>query len=160
MYFLYFRVEIPLTNRIQGPYRKLRTEFFPLGFMAQAWSEALAGYMMLGSGVRVSCQMVCYWCHVRQRCDPDVLCAILTGADTVPKYWPHTKWLKRKSLFSCEIVCSALKKTWPANLSFRRYVCTAWTDILEHIYLWFAFQLTGLKRKQALILRIIDFFTM
>ena len=29
---------IPLTNRVRGPYRKLRTEFFPLRFMAQARS--------------------------------------------------------------------------------------------------------------------------
>ena len=28
----------PLTNRVRGPYRKLRTEFFPLRFMAQARS--------------------------------------------------------------------------------------------------------------------------
>ena len=27
---------IPLTNRVQGPYRKLRTKFFPPRFMAQA----------------------------------------------------------------------------------------------------------------------------
>ena len=26
----------PLTNRVRGPYRKLRTEFFPPRFMAQA----------------------------------------------------------------------------------------------------------------------------
>ena len=26
---------IPLTNRVRGPYRKLRTEFFPPRFMAQ-----------------------------------------------------------------------------------------------------------------------------
>ena len=30
--------EIPLTNRVRGPYRKLRTEFFPPRFMAQARS--------------------------------------------------------------------------------------------------------------------------
>ena len=30
--------EIPLTNRVRGPYRKLRTEFFPRRFMAQARS--------------------------------------------------------------------------------------------------------------------------
>ena len=30
--------EIPLTNRVRGPYRKLQTEFFPLRFMAQARS--------------------------------------------------------------------------------------------------------------------------
>ena len=30
---------IPLTNRVRGPYRKLRTEFFPPRFMAQARSE-------------------------------------------------------------------------------------------------------------------------
>ena len=29
---------IPLTNRVRRPYRKLRTEFFPLRFMAQAGS--------------------------------------------------------------------------------------------------------------------------
>ena len=29
---------IPLTNRLRGPYRKLRTEFFPLRFMAQGQS--------------------------------------------------------------------------------------------------------------------------
>jgi len=29
---------IPLTNRVCGPYCKLRTEFFLLGFMAQARS--------------------------------------------------------------------------------------------------------------------------
>ena len=29
---------IPLTNRVWGPYRKLRTEFFPLRFMPQARS--------------------------------------------------------------------------------------------------------------------------
>ena len=29
---------IPLTNRVRGPYRKLRTEFFPPRFMAQARS--------------------------------------------------------------------------------------------------------------------------
>ena len=28
--------EIPLTNRVRGPYRELRTEFFPPRFMAQA----------------------------------------------------------------------------------------------------------------------------
>ena len=27
---------IRLTNRVRGPYRKLRTKFFPLRFMAQA----------------------------------------------------------------------------------------------------------------------------
>jgi len=54
-----------------------------------------------------------------------VLWAILTGA--VLRYWPHTKWLKNR-IFSCEIVCSALKKTWPANLQFRHCVCTARTD--------------------------------
>ena len=31
-------IYIPLTNRVRGPYRKLRTEFFPLRFMAQARS--------------------------------------------------------------------------------------------------------------------------
>ena len=31
-------VNIPLTNRVRGPYRKLRTEFFPPRFMAQARS--------------------------------------------------------------------------------------------------------------------------
>ena len=30
--------DIPLTNRVRGPYRKLRTEFFPPRFMAQARS--------------------------------------------------------------------------------------------------------------------------
>ena len=30
--------KIPLTNRVRGPYCKLRTEFFPLRFMAQARS--------------------------------------------------------------------------------------------------------------------------
>ena len=29
---------IPLTNRVRGPYRKLRTEFFSPRFMAQARS--------------------------------------------------------------------------------------------------------------------------
>ena len=29
---------IPLTNRVRGPYRKLRTEVFPFRFMAQARS--------------------------------------------------------------------------------------------------------------------------
>ena len=29
---------IPLTNRVRGPYPKLRAKFFPLQFMAQAWS--------------------------------------------------------------------------------------------------------------------------
>ena len=29
---------IPLTNRVRGPYHKLRTKFFPLPFMAQARS--------------------------------------------------------------------------------------------------------------------------
>ena len=29
---------IPLTNRVRGPYRKLRTKFFPPQFMAQARS--------------------------------------------------------------------------------------------------------------------------
>ena len=29
---------IPLTNRVRGPYRKLRTEFFPPWFMTQARS--------------------------------------------------------------------------------------------------------------------------
>ena len=29
---------VPLTNRVRGPYRKLRTEFFPPRFMAQALS--------------------------------------------------------------------------------------------------------------------------
>ena len=29
-------MEIPLTNRVRGPYRKLRTEFFSVRFMAQA----------------------------------------------------------------------------------------------------------------------------
>ena len=35
---IYFRVKtyIPLTNRVRGLYRKLRTEFFPPRFMAQA----------------------------------------------------------------------------------------------------------------------------
>ena len=33
-----FAQEIPLTNRVRGPYRKLRTEFFPPRFMAQARS--------------------------------------------------------------------------------------------------------------------------
>ena len=28
--------DIPLTNRVRGPYRKLRTEFFPPRFKAQA----------------------------------------------------------------------------------------------------------------------------
>ena len=28
-------LDIPLTNRVRGPYRKLRTEFFPPRFMAQ-----------------------------------------------------------------------------------------------------------------------------
>ena len=28
-------MEIPLTNRVRGPYRKLRTEFFSVRFMAQ-----------------------------------------------------------------------------------------------------------------------------
>ena len=34
-------IYIPLTNRVRGPYRKLRTEFFPFLFMAQvlrAWA--------------------------------------------------------------------------------------------------------------------------
>ena len=31
-------VDIPLTNRVRGLYRKLRTEFFPPRFMAQARS--------------------------------------------------------------------------------------------------------------------------
>ena len=31
-------MDIPLTNRVRGPYRKLRTEFFPPRFMAQARS--------------------------------------------------------------------------------------------------------------------------
>ena len=31
-------VYIPLTNRVREPYRKLRTEFFPPRFMAQARS--------------------------------------------------------------------------------------------------------------------------
>ena len=31
-------IYIPLTNRVRGPYRKLRTEFFPPRFMAQARS--------------------------------------------------------------------------------------------------------------------------
>ena len=31
-----FISDIPLTNRIRGPYRKLRTEFFPPRFMARA----------------------------------------------------------------------------------------------------------------------------
>ena len=30
--------DITLTNRVRGPYRKLRTDFFPLRFMAQARS--------------------------------------------------------------------------------------------------------------------------
>ena len=34
----FFRLYIPLSNRVQGPYRKLRTEFFPLRFMPQARS--------------------------------------------------------------------------------------------------------------------------
>ena len=29
---------IPLTNRVRGPYRKLRTQFFPPRFMAQTRS--------------------------------------------------------------------------------------------------------------------------
>ena len=29
-------IHVPLTNQVQGPYRKLRTELFPLRFMAQA----------------------------------------------------------------------------------------------------------------------------
>ena len=38
-YFLHMsRRYIPLTNRVGGPYRKLRTEFFPPRFMAQARS--------------------------------------------------------------------------------------------------------------------------
>ena len=32
------REHIPLTNRVRGPYRKIRTEFFPLRFTAQARS--------------------------------------------------------------------------------------------------------------------------
>ena len=32
------RASIPLTNRVRGPYRKLRNEFFPPRFMAQARS--------------------------------------------------------------------------------------------------------------------------
>ena len=38
IFFLKFRKYIPLTNRVRGPYRKLRTEFFPLRYMAQARS--------------------------------------------------------------------------------------------------------------------------
>ena len=34
----YWSHYIPLTNRVRGPYRKLRTEFFPPRFMAQARS--------------------------------------------------------------------------------------------------------------------------
>ena len=33
-----FYFYIPLTNRVRGPYSKLRTEFFPLWFMAQVRS--------------------------------------------------------------------------------------------------------------------------
>ena len=33
-----FISDIPLTNRVRGPYRKLRTEFFPPRFMAPARS--------------------------------------------------------------------------------------------------------------------------
>ena len=29
-----YYLDIPLTNRVRGPYRKLRTEFFPPRFMA------------------------------------------------------------------------------------------------------------------------------
>ena len=32
------KYDIPLTNRVRGPYRKLWTEFFPPGFMAQVRS--------------------------------------------------------------------------------------------------------------------------
>ena len=34
---------IPLTNRVQGLYRKLRAKFFPLRFMAQARSHKSIG---------------------------------------------------------------------------------------------------------------------
>ena len=34
---------IPLTNRFRGPYRKLRTEFFSLRFMAQARGLEIVG---------------------------------------------------------------------------------------------------------------------
>ena len=33
---LFTRRKMPLTNRVPGPYRKLRTELFSFGFMAQA----------------------------------------------------------------------------------------------------------------------------
>ena len=33
---LFTHFYIPLTNRVRGPYSKLRTEFFPPRFMAQA----------------------------------------------------------------------------------------------------------------------------
>ena len=39
----------------------------------------------------------------------------------------HEMIEKPKSLFSCEIVCCALKKTWPANLYFRHCVCITLT---------------------------------
>ena len=35
---IFFYLYIPLTNRVRGPYCKLRTEFFPPRFMAQARS--------------------------------------------------------------------------------------------------------------------------
>ena len=41
---------IPLTNRVRGPYRKLRTEFFPPRFMAQARS---ARPLMEGEKTRI-----------------------------------------------------------------------------------------------------------
>ena len=37
-YLFHYYQEIPLTNRVRGPYRELLTEFFPLRFMAQARS--------------------------------------------------------------------------------------------------------------------------
>ena len=36
--FSFVTIYIPLTNRVRGPCRKLRTEFFPLRFVAQARS--------------------------------------------------------------------------------------------------------------------------
>ena len=33
-----YPLDIPLTNRVWAPYRKLQTEFFPLRFIVQAWS--------------------------------------------------------------------------------------------------------------------------
>ena len=44
---------IPLSNRVRGPYLQLRTEFFPLRFMAcalRAWAIYISTVCLTGSG--------------------------------------------------------------------------------------------------------------